>query len=201
MSLAADRARLIVSVATLALCGCRPMRVRLQLGRFEGTKPETVRVSCLAEGGRGALDYVWRLGPGVRALAGPPRGPVAMIALHDRAPSFIECTAVDRTGNRRAAVARFGAINIKAVLPAATKGGGALTLDGGGFGVRGPDDEVYLVPRSGPAVAADSTCPKAGWSETRIVACLPERAHGPVEIRVQSGGRLAVAPGAPLVLK
>jgi hypothetical protein len=158
----------------LALAACTRLRVRVQLDSFEGTVPETVRVSCFAEGGRGALDYAWQLGPGVRVLGGPPRGRAAMVSvLSPHAPTFVECTVTDGAHASRSAVARIGPVTIRAVLPSARQAGAPLTLEGAGFQTRGPDDAVYLVPAGGTPTAADSTCPKAAWSDGRVVVCLP----------------------------
>ena len=88
-----------------------------------------------------------------------------------------------------------------------------ITVDGSGFGPMlpaGSEDGVYLVPAHGAAVRADHACKAAQWSDARIVCCRPaslDAGHagaaadaGPYEVRVQAGGRLAVAPGTPLGL-
>jgi hypothetical protein len=144
--------------------------------------------------------FLWKLSGGVRPVGQAPRGAEAVVEVSDgaRASSAVECTVTDRRGRSDSAVARFSPLSVRAVVPQRS----TITIDGSGLGAkRGPKDAVYLLA-GGRAIEADSGCPAASWSDTRIVACLPRALWGAraARVRVQSGARLVSAPGAPLAL-
>jgi hypothetical protein len=198
MAPALGRHRIGIALTLTLVSGCRgPATATVEIDRFEGTRPEYVRATCLTRGGEAPFTYQWRLGPQVGWLGLRSRGPVAMVQVADanKPGSFVECTATDAQGQHAVAVRRFQPMVVTGVSAPEPAAGAVFTVSGAGFGpTLGPGDGVYLLPSRSRGVRADHACPRARWLDTAIVACLPRGPAGKVRVRVQSGGRLATAP-------
>ena len=102
-------------------------------------------------------------------------------------------------------VFRVRPIQLTAVTPSVVRDGkGArliVSLDGQALGPKSSSaDGVYLAG-GGRLVHLDAACPEARDSDSRVVACIAleqAAALDRVRVRLQSAGRLAEAPGAPV---
>jgi hypothetical protein len=194
------RGLLLVAATAVAPAphGCRAPSARLEVLRFEATRPELLVLRCRATGFRLRPRYSWKLPTGVRAFtSGEVTDEDALqvqVADGARGALDVECTALDEPDVATARV-RLGAGQVTAAKAAA----GQLTVDGSGLGEeRGPDDAVWLIPARGAALRADHDCKSATWSDGRVVACLPPLAPKCYQVRVESGGRLLLGPPVTL---
>jgi hypothetical protein len=180
----------------LSGAGCSRPRARLTVSRFEGTRPVLALVRCQASGLRPPIRYAWKLGASLRPYGwGNPVDEETLLVQASEPPTgaTIECSASDGISTASAS-ADLAPVTVTAVSAPQPSPGAQLTVEGSGFGpARGPDDALYLVPRSGAAVRADHECKDASWVDTRIVACLPRDVERrPYQVRVQSAGRLGI---------
>lgn len=194
---------LLAALAAPVRTGCTPARARVAISRLPDSQLATAR--CLTRGLSPPIHYLWKLGPGLTPVgAGAPRDEGAvMLAISRSAKAMsIACTAIDAAGASLSAQSSLDPISIRAVQPPSAAHPRLLTITGTGFGAKPEgDDGVYLVPLRGPALRADVGCPGAGWKDSELRACAPAEAIGrSLQIRVESGERLAIAPGPPLLL-
>jgi len=199
------RAALLVAVM---VSGCQGPRVRLSATPLEGTRPQLVLLECNLSGFPARPRFAWKLPPGVKTSGTPPLDEGALLVqLADRlrTAETVECTAIGEGDPRKSgpgpgnltATARLalGPLEINAARAA----GSQLTVEGAGFGPQAAeDDAVWLVPARGRALKADHACPGASWSESKLSVCLPKLSKDPYQVRVQSGGRLALGPAVTL---
>lgn len=181
--------------------GCAPPRARLSLERLPGTALATAR--CLSSGLGAPIHFDWALGPGLKQWGyGAPKDEAAlMVALPTtpRGALTIACTATGSAGKKVEAFGSFDPIVIRAVHPPSAMSP-LLTVEGSGFG-QAPyfGDGLYLVPVRGRALIADTACPGGKWSDALVRGCVPREAGGRrLQVRLESAGRLGIAPGAPL---
>jgi hypothetical protein len=183
----------LVTLAWL-VAGCGQPLARIEVERLEGTRPEWAILRCRASGFTNPPRFTWKLSAGVRPIGvnQPLDGGALLVQLADnlRGSETVDCVAADKDV-QAAAQLSLGPCQVTAARVAA----GVLTIDGSGLGLQaGPDDGVFLVPPRGLTRRADHTCKGGSWSDTRIVACLPSLAKQGWQVRVQSGGRLALGP-------
>ena len=186
--------RLVLSMLALAACA-RPA-VRIEVERVEGTRPELVLLRCIPSGIGGHPRFSWHLSPGARTSGIPPLDEDAiLVQLADGKNSeTIECVLFGENNLTLTAQASIGPLAVSS----AKLDGAQLTVEGSGLGGKPTrDDAVWLVPARGRALRADHACKSASWSESKIVACLPALEKKPYQVRVQSGGRLALGPQIP----
>jgi hypothetical protein len=220
---------LLAAAAAASPPGCVTPRARLVATVKEGTHPTQVLLSCQVHGLSGVLQYTWRLGTGLRVTNGatPKTEAALLVQLAEPllpAQAYAECAASDESGGIIGATTSLAPLVIQKVTPQPApaplviqKGtpqpapapgqdpNAQLTVEGSGFGPSlavASEDGLYFVPARGATVRADHACKAAVWTDTRIVACRPPLlGEGPYELRVEAGGRLAVAPGPPLAVK
>src|SRR5581483_3518684 len=191
------------TAASTAPSGCGRLRgARVDVTRVETVRPEHAILRCLVDGGRAPIAYSWRLTPGIhQAGYGVPGDEAAMLVtvepIKTTQAGLVTCTASDASGQSVSASVALGPM----AITRAAAGPGTITVEGSGFGVRGADDAVWLVPARGAALMADSSCKQASWADAKIVACVPPPDGRVREVRVESGGRLALAPSGPVELE
>jgi hypothetical protein len=178
--------------------GCDAIRgARVDVTRLRGGGHEQALLRCVVDGGRAPLVYAWKLSPGVRfgSYNAPQDEPTALVTVEaGKGAGVATCNATDAVGRTTSAQVALAPI---AVTRPPTRDGSIVTVEGAGFGARGDGDALWLVPERGPAIACGFDCKQAAWSDAKIVACLPRLDGRAYDVRVESGGRLAVAP-APL---
>jgi hypothetical protein len=104
----------------------------------------------------------------------------------------VRCEITGAAGEKLAVATSLVEPKLGASTGASTRGT-LLSVEGTDLGTRrGPDDTLWLVPRWGRPHAADHDCHGASWSDTQIRACIPNIPSGQYQLRVESGGRLAV---------
>jgi hypothetical protein len=185
-----------LALAMIALAGCNRPGLRLEAEPIEGTHPALVLLRCIASGIPGHPRFAWHLSPGARTSGVPPLDEDALlIQLSDtKSAETIECVVFGENNFTASAEVSVGAIAISG----AKLDGAQITVEGSGFGGKpAPNDAIWLIPGRGRAIRADSACKNASWSETKLVACLPPLDKKPHQLRVQSGGRLALGPLLP----
>ncbi len=175
--------------------------MRVEAHPVDGTRPTLWALRCFADGLPPPVKLQWRLSSGVKPVAGAPQDePVDFVQPPGQMPAWAECAATGADNKVVRATHSLTPIAIGAA-PAVAKAGELITVHGGGFGPgANADDQMWLVPAWGRAVAADSSCKGALWNDTTVSACVPGAARGRTwQLRVQATGALAIAP-KPLVV-
>ena len=194
---------LVVACCAAGACARAPApSVRVEARRLDGPRPPQLVLRCHADGLKPPVKLQWRFSAGVRQIgAGAPTDEaVALAQPPERGVAWAECAATGADG-----VVVRGSHSLSPLLigaaPATAKPGELVTVHGGGFGpALGDGDGLWLVPRWGRALPADSSCKGAAWGETAVSACVPEAARGRTfALRVQTVDGLAIAP-RPLVV-
>jgi hypothetical protein len=184
----------VAAAVAPARTGCRAPRASLQVERYGG-KPEMVLLRCRVSGVSHPR-YEWTIGNALHTVGwSPPRDqPALLVTLDAKAqpPALAaSCRATGDDGVIAEAATELAPISVRTVTPP-KRPGEPLSVEGGGFGAnRGADDALWLRPEGGARVAADHACKGASWSDGKILACLPPGMNGRIDVRVESGGRLA----------
>ena len=169
---------------------------------LDGPRPRQLVFRCRAQGLKPPVKYAWRFPAGVRQIGWgvATDEPFALEQPPDKGVAWAECTA---TGDDKVVVRASHSMAPLAIraAPATAKVGELVTLHGSGFGPSpSAGDGIWLVPRWGRALAADTSCKGAAWSEVAVSACVPAAARGAAwQLRVQTSDELAQAP-RPLVV-
>ncbi len=182
-----------LALLTICAAGCNRPGLRLEAEPLEGTHPPLVLLRCIATGIPGHPRFAWHLSPGARTSGVPPLDEdTLLIQLSEtKSSETIECVVFGENNLTATAQAAIGPL----VISTAKLEGSQITVEGTGLGGKpAREDAVWLIPTRGRAVRADASCKAASWSEAKIVACLPSLEKKPYQVRVQSGGRLALGP-------
>jgi len=176
---------------------------RISERRLDGPRPPQAIIRCDTEGLPPPVKIAWKLPNEVKQVGWgvPSENETALLIQVPDSGGWAQCTATGKDGVVAKAERALSPPAIT-VAPAKLKPGDKVTVRGSGFGrTRGPDDAVYLVPAWGAALPLDHQCKGAEWSDAAITACVPPSLPslaGPLQLRVQVGDELALAP-APLV--
>jgi hypothetical protein len=182
-------------------------RARIVVEPIPETKPPQLVARCETVGlsvGRGGPRVAWRVGPAVHAAQSPlaPRDEQTLVVSVADPPrpgeAWIACDATDDVGATLSASTVLAPLAVSRVVVTEP----LVRVEGAHLGAtRGPDDAIVFVPARGRGVRADHACREATWSDAAAVACVPAGLEpGRVyEVRVQSGGRLGRAAGAPVL--
>lgn len=184
------RATLVLALVA-ALGGCS-RRARVEVTPVPLSKPPRAIVRCRTTG-LDVTKVTWKVGPAVhqQGYNVPRDEAAALFQWGENAPPAqlgIACTAEDAKGNKLSASTSLATPTITK----ATVSGAVLSIEGSGLGTpSGDEDGVWLRGRD-KMLRADWGCKTLAWDDHHIAACTPVGATGTMEVRVATGGKLAL---------